>query len=201
MSHKRAYSRSHGICIGNLFCIARHSIDEVLEDHLMYEHEHEHEHEDWGSKSGVQMGCCREDGLSECRHIQSISIEINHLTTGKERKKEQSGIKYLCIYLSVHHCRYLTLPLSQRSVAATERVHDRLGLACRRGTPQVSLYLSTTMCRGLKISTEHLPHPPNYYPPLQACSYTPRNLLGRSNIAHTVQKPHPPWPRLLANRE
>ena len=45
MSHKRAYSRANGICIGNLFCIARHGIHEVLEDHLMYEHEHEHEHE------------------------------------------------------------------------------------------------------------------------------------------------------------
>ena len=106
MSHKRAYSRSHGICIGNLFCIARHSIHEVLEDHLMYEHEHEHEHEDWGSKSGVQMGCCRNDCLSECRHAQSISIEIYHLTTVKERKSKVAS-KYLCIYLSVHHSRYL----------------------------------------------------------------------------------------------
>ena len=45
MNHKRAYSRANGICIGNLFCIARHGIHAVLEDHLMYEHEHEHEHE------------------------------------------------------------------------------------------------------------------------------------------------------------
>ena len=39
-----------------------------------------------------RMGCYqRKDGIiSECRHSQSISIEIYHLTTVKER--ERSGI-------------------------------------------------------------------------------------------------------------
>ena len=75
----------------------------------MYEHEHEHEHEDWGSKSGVQMGCCRKDGLSECRHIQSISIEINHLTTGKERKSKVASSTSVstCLYTTVGILPYL----------------------------------------------------------------------------------------------
>ena len=63
MSHKRAYSRTNGICIGNLFCIARHGIHAVLEDYLMYEHEHEHERMGQQVRSPTMVGWDAAEGM------------------------------------------------------------------------------------------------------------------------------------------
>ena len=115
----------------------------------MYEHEHEHEHK------GKRVRSLNMVGWNGAKEVLLANVDIPNpyhrdISFNCCEGRERSGVKYL-MYFPIDKVRYFKV--SKRSVVATERVYDRLGLACHRGPPQVSLYLSTTMCRGLKIST------------------------------------------------